>query len=149
QPAIPDVGSVPAKATVTGWLYQPPPSGARSGVADVTVGASVSILNCRWNCTVDVPSVALHDSASALDLKVFTSGQSESVAPWTASCAVTALRYQPLSPVVPDVIVYETTGPAAPAVRAATSASASVARSAAVRISGGSRRRRGPPRSRR
>ena len=60
QLAIPDVVSLPLNVTVTGWLYQPPASGARSGDAVVTTGASVSILNCRWNWTVDEPSVAVN-----------------------------------------------------------------------------------------
>ena len=75
QLAIPEVVSLPLNVTVTGWLYQPPASGARSGDAVVTTGASVSILNCRWNWTVDEPSVAVQSTASELVRKVLTSGQ--------------------------------------------------------------------------
>ena len=105
HPAIPDVGSLPLNDTETGWLYQPPASGDRSGTAELTVGASVSILNWRWKSTDDEPSVALHERASELVRNVFTSGQSESIAPCTESCAVTALTYHPLSPGVPAVTV--------------------------------------------
>ena len=44
--AIPDVASEPTNVIATGWLYQPFESAGRSTEADVTVGATVSILNC-------------------------------------------------------------------------------------------------------
>ena len=47
--ASPELLSVPAKVTVTGCVYQPFASGGRSAVSPVTVGASTSMLNCRWN----------------------------------------------------------------------------------------------------
>ena len=59
---------------------------------------------------VDDPSVAVQESVSLLIRKVFTTGQSLSVAPATAICAVTELRYQPLSPDVPELTVYEIAG---------------------------------------
>src|SRR6478609_685380 len=60
QLAMPEVGSLPLNATLTGWLYQPPPSGARSAVAEVTVGASLSILKCSGpSVVVNPPFVAL------------------------------------------------------------------------------------------
>ena len=48
--AIPEVPSVPASVTVTGALYQPLAFGCRSGLAPVTAGLSLSILN--WRCRV-------------------------------------------------------------------------------------------------
>src|SRR5215475_13755536 len=103
---MPDVASEPTNVIVTGWLYQPFESAARSTDAEPTVGASVSILNCSENCVVAWPSVALQFSVSLLVLNVFASGQLESVTfPSTESFTDTALRYQPLSPGVTAVIV--------------------------------------------
>src|SRR5947209_330649 len=102
---MPEVASVPPNDTVSGWLNQPLPSGARSAAALVTLGASASILNWRRKEKVAVPSVAVQVRMSALARNVLTLGQSESVAPDTSSRTVTALRYQPLSPAVPEVIV--------------------------------------------
>ena len=101
--SMPDVASEPAKAIPTGWLNQPFASAARLGDAPVTVGASVSILNCRWNGIDALPSVAVQSSTSPTALNVFAAGQVVSVAPCTEIWTVTALRYQPLSPAVPDV----------------------------------------------
>src|SRR4051794_31762990 len=44
QPAIPEVASLPAKTTWTGWFHHPPRSGRRSGVIEVMVGAVESYL---------------------------------------------------------------------------------------------------------
>ena len=49
---MPDVASEPTNVIVTGWLYQPFESAARSTDAELTVGASVSILNCSESCQV-------------------------------------------------------------------------------------------------
>src|SRR5579862_5979431 len=121
---MPDVGSVPAKVTVTGALYQPFAFGGRSAVAAVTVGLSVSILNCKWKLTVDVPSVALQSRVSLLERNVLTAGHVVSVAPAGVMFAVTALTYQPLSPAVPEVTEYVIVGPAAEASGATISSAA-------------------------
>ena len=44
QPAIPAVASVPVKATLSAWLYQPFASAGRLGAA-ATAGGVLSILN--------------------------------------------------------------------------------------------------------
>ena len=44
QESTPDNGSVPRKATVTAWLYQPLESGSRSGFAS-TLGGVASYLS--------------------------------------------------------------------------------------------------------
>src|SRR5579884_850904 len=122
--AIPDVASLPANVTVTGALYQPLPLGCRSAVAPVTVGLSVSILNCRWNGIVALPSVAVQSSASLLVRKVLTAGHVVSVAPVTDIWTLTGETYQPLSPGVPDVTEYETETAASPACAKTSVASA-------------------------
>ena len=45
QEASPEVGSLPVKASVSEWLYQPFESGPRDGTAPVTLGAVASNLN--------------------------------------------------------------------------------------------------------
>ena len=40
QPASPESPSAPANATATGFVYQPPPSGSRSGVAAAVGGVA-------------------------------------------------------------------------------------------------------------
>ncbi len=100
------MASDPTNVIETGWLYQPFESAARSTDADETVGASVSILN--WSESCQLPpwlSVAVQLRASLLVLNVLATGQSELVTVLsTVTCTTTALRYQPLSPGVPDVI---------------------------------------------
>jgi len=102
--AIPEPASDPTNVIVTAWLYQPFESAGRSTDADVTVGGVESILNWRENGTDKFPSVAEQLSTSLLELKVFTAGQFESVAPVTEMETVTGLKYQPLLPGVPAVI---------------------------------------------
>ena len=65
--AMPDVASEPAKRYRHGWLNQPFASAARLGDAPVTVGASVSILNCEVERDRHaLPSVAVQSSTSLL-----------------------------------------------------------------------------------
>src|ERR687884_195315 len=103
---MPDVGSVPVNFTATGLLNQPLGAAAGSVVAPVTVGLSLSILNCRWNVIVDVPSVAVQSTTSELDVNVRASGQFEDTTFCACSVTPTFEMYHPFSPAVPDVIVY-------------------------------------------
>ena len=57
QPAIPDVGSVPAKEIVTGLLYQPFASGGRLSTP-CTAGGVLSTLTLNLSTRVCVPHVA-------------------------------------------------------------------------------------------
>ncbi len=122
---------------MTGALYQPFAFGCRSGVTAVTVGLSLSILNWRWKLTVEIPSVAVQSRLSLLERNVFTLGQVVSVAPAGGGMVtVTSLRYQPLSPAVPEVTVYVITGPAAEAPPATVSSAARTAPSTRIRAGG-------------
>src|SRR5262245_20292193 len=56
--AIPDVASVPAKATATGWLYQPFASGARPGLA-FTLGGVPSYLKPKV-VVAELPALSVH-----------------------------------------------------------------------------------------
>src|SRR5215471_12993433 len=56
--AIPEVASVPAKATATGWLYQPFASGARPALA-LTFGAVPSYFRPRLAGAETLPALSV------------------------------------------------------------------------------------------
>ena len=59
---MPEVRSLPVKATATAWLYQPLMSAPRAGWPPVTTGAVWSTLIFSWTVTVALPSSALQNS---------------------------------------------------------------------------------------
>src|SRR5438876_4564118 len=100
------MASVPVKATISAWLYQPFASGARAGAA-VTVGGVASRLivtvlvvtppslvaeQVKDAPTVSATSVVASQPCSS---KITDSGS------WTIQLSVTLLTYQPLAPSVP------------------------------------------------
>ena len=64
QAATPDVASVPAKLTVTGFRYQPFPSGGRSTEGE-TVGGVASYLNAKLAGALVFPAASLHVPVTA------------------------------------------------------------------------------------
>ena len=64
QDAMPEVASVPAKPTVSGWLYQPLASGARPAEAPVTCGA-VASYSRPSDRTVVLPALSEHEPLTA------------------------------------------------------------------------------------
>src|SRR5580765_8676782 len=98
---MPEVASVPENVTASGWLYHPPLSAGRAGVA-VTTGAVLSILNVRLLLAVDVPSAFEAKNVSATPdvsaVRVFASQPLELAAPVTTQFTVTLLVYQPFIP---------------------------------------------------
>ena len=56
----PEIGSAPAKAIVTAWLYQPLASAARPGVPPVTVGAVASYLRANPSGALTLPARSVH-----------------------------------------------------------------------------------------
>ena len=68
-----------------------------------TFRTSSDALSCT--ATDGVSTIQFH-----LQFKIDTDGQVVSFAPATSICAVTWLRYQPLSPTVPELTVYEIVG---------------------------------------
>lgn len=100
---MPDVPPLPANEKVTAWLNQPFESGARAGVAWLTVGAVLS----SFTVTVYSPDspllvaqqVMLVPGVSVVSVRV--SQLLEAVSPETCQCTVTLLVYQPLLPSVP------------------------------------------------
>ncbi len=59
QAAIPDVRSVPAKLTVTGFRYQPFPSGGRSMEGE-TVGGGRVVLERHGSRLLALPALSVH-----------------------------------------------------------------------------------------
>src|SRR5687767_6369373 len=105
---MPEVASVPEKATVSAWLYQPLASAGRAG-SEFTVGGVVSRLivivtvvsppslaaeHVRRVPTVSVVSVL---ASQPVDHRMADSGSS------TRQLTVTLLTYQPLAPSVPKI----------------------------------------------
>src|SRR5262249_53721605 len=119
QPCRPDVASVPLKANATGWLYQPPWSGPRAGVASVTVGGVVStwMRFSALNLSPFIQSTSQLFAVPALELSadsVCTSQPDVLTTPSVGDhchCSVTLVRYQAL----------QSSGGAPPAVHVADS----------------------------
>jgi hypothetical protein len=56
---MPDVASEPPKEIETGWLYQPPASGSRAGLA-LAFGAVASYLSANENGALTLPATSRH-----------------------------------------------------------------------------------------
>src|SRR5919109_2100250 len=119
QDSSPDVSSVPAKPTLSAWLYQPFASAARDGVA-VADGAVLSILNV-FETVVTPPSLsAVHVSCvpvvlavSVTVLQPFVERMIDSGST-TDQLTVTLLVYQPPLPSVPETTGVTTGGVGSP-----------------------------------
>src|SRR5512145_1729498 len=104
---MPDVASVPEKATPSGRLYQPFASGPRSGTG-TTPGSVLSSLIVTL-FVIEVPSVmfqAEHVSfvPGVSTLSVVALQPSLCSAPVYVQLTVTLLRYQPFEPGVPTMV---------------------------------------------
>src|SRR5262245_9146974 len=61
--AMPEVASVPAKATATGWLYHPFASGGRAALA-FTLGGVPSYLRAKLPAADTLPALSVHVPAT-------------------------------------------------------------------------------------
>ena len=113
--AIPATASVPAKANVTGWLYQPFESGPRAGGARDRRRGLVDLRRRRSSTTVP-PRRSRCRCACVVpfgrhELRGLAAGaRDQPCGSVTAQWIVTLLRYQPFVPAVPTRVVKLTVG---------------------------------------
>ncbi len=130
---MPDVASVPAKATVRAWLYQPFASGGRDAAA-LTAGAVLSSLIVTVLLVPSPPLLAVHVIfvPGVSVIRVCVPQPVEVSSPVTVQLTVTLLRYQPFNPSVPVMVTVISGGTAtalgAPPRTAATTAQTKTSR---------------------
>jgi hypothetical protein len=103
---MPDVASVPEKATVSAWLYQPFASGGREAAA-LTAGAVLSSLMVTLLLVSSPPIVVAVHVSFEPGVSVIRVSVLQPVvlsAPTTVQPTVTLLRYQPFNPSVPVIV---------------------------------------------
>src|SRR5437868_3776574 len=101
---MPEVLSVPAKATSTAWLYQAPWSGTRLGAPLTLLGGVASRLTCNAAAAVERPAPFVQEPAKTWSIvSVVWNWSAEQLSmPLTESAPavwmVTSLTYQSLLP---------------------------------------------------
>src|SRR5689334_17563165 len=146
--ATPEVASVPATLTLTGWLYHPLTSGPRSAEIPVAVGGVASrltVTSSRQHCVPETATVQVKVMPAVSELTVWLPQPCGLLEPaGRMNATVTSVVYQPvLQPVVTPPAVQVALIPSA---RAAAGSSSAVATSSATAAS---RAFNAPPHARR